>query len=238
MESVGVTFNDTIHTYKKYGLKLKKIEIGLPKTKSKYQEVPGMNGRLDLTIAQHGGVVYDMRTITLTFDARNCNYERWSSLVSVIAQDLHGKECRIVLDTDVGYYYEGRPEISTKKSNEEIAELVIECYCNPYKIDIHSSEEPWEWDTFNFINGVIRSTSDIVVNNTSSWKAVTLIGWPHNETLRIVSTASMTVRYRNYTYSISAGDNIMYDIELFEGDNILYFQGRGTITIVQRGGMI
>jgi hypothetical protein len=233
----GVTF-DKAHTYRDWGLRLKSLTIGIPQAKTSYVDVPGMNGSLDLTEAQNGGIVYEMRTLKMTFDARNCNYSHWSGLVSRIAKEIEGKEKRIILDTDAGYYYTGRCHIDTKKTNEVLAEISIECTCEPYKLDIHSSDEPWIWDTFSFIDGVIRSTSDIMVNSPSDWKEIDLEGWPHNETLKIVSNASMKVKYRNNNYSIYAGENIMYDMQLYEGKNKLYFMGSGKITIVHRGGTL
>lgn len=92
-----------------------------------------------------------------------------------------------------------------------------------------SSDEPWKWDTFSFINGVIRNTSDITISSGSGWQKVTLDGWVHNETLRIVSNAEMKVRYRNSTYTIYTGENIMYDIVLYKGVNDLYFQERARL---------
>ena len=127
---------------------------------------------------------------------------------------------------------------SGKKTNEELAEISIECTCDPYKLDVTSSNEPWKWDTFSFIDGVIRNTSDIDINSLTSWKEIILDGYPYNDTLKIISNASMKVKYRNGTYDIYAGENIMYDIELYEGENKLYFQGKGKITIVHRGGML
>lgn len=233
----GVSF-DEVHSYTDWHLRLKQIEIGLPEAYTEYVEVPGMNGYLDLTEAQYGGVTYGMRTLKFTFDARDCTYIRWPELLSRIAKDLHGKEKRIILDIDSGYYYSGRCSIDTQKTNEVLAEIGIECYCNPYKIDVTSSDEPWKWDTFSFIDGIIRSTSDISINSTSGWQEVILAGYAYNETLTIVSNAAMLLKYRNGTYSITAGENIMYDVQLYEGDNELYFQGQGTITIVHRGGRI
>ena len=101
-----------------------------------------------------------------------------------------------------------------------------------------SSDEPWKWDTFSFINGVIRNTPDITISSGSGWQKVTLDGWVHNETLRIVSNAEMKVRYRNSTYTIYTGENIMYDIVLYKGVNDLYFQGTGKVTLIHRGGML
>ena len=40
------------------------------------------------------------------------------------------------------------------------------------------------------------------------------------------------------TFEIAVGENIMYDIELFEGKNELFFQGSGTITLIHRGGTL
>ena len=190
MSGVGITFYET-HSFRDWGLRLKKIAIGIPKAKTEYVSVPGMNGDLDLSEAQNGGVKYEMRTLKFTFGARNCSYERWSGLLSQIASDLQGISKRIILDTDKGYYYTGRCEIETEKNNDVTAEIVI-----------------------------------------------SLDGWVHNETLRIVSNAEMKVRYRNSTYTIYTGENIMYDIVLYKGVNDLYFQGTGKVTLIHRGGML
>ena len=104
MSGVGITFDET-HSFRDWGLRLKKIAIGIPKAKTEYVSVPGMNGDLDLSEAQNGGVKYEMRTLKFTFGARNCSYERWSGLLSQIASDLQGISKRIILDTDKGYYY-------------------------------------------------------------------------------------------------------------------------------------
>ena len=40
-----------------------------------------MNGDLDLTEAQNGGIKYEMRELKFTFGVRNCSYEKWSGLI-------------------------------------------------------------------------------------------------------------------------------------------------------------
>ena len=47
----GVSF-DGAHSYNDWGLKLKSVSIGVPKAKTVYVSVNGMNGSLDLTEAQ------------------------------------------------------------------------------------------------------------------------------------------------------------------------------------------
>lgn len=132
VSGTGVTFG-TNHSYKVWGLKLKEIKIGLPEVKTSYVEVPGMNGSLDLTEATFGGVTYGMRMLEFSFDARNCSYTDWASLVTAIATALHGQKLQITLDTDPDYRYTGRCELNTEKTNEVLAQVVITCYCNPYK---------------------------------------------------------------------------------------------------------
>ena len=89
MSGVGIVFDET-HSFRDWGLKLKKIEIGIPKAKTEYVSVPGMNGDLDLTEAQNGGIKYEMRELKFTFGVRNCSYEKWSGLISQIASDIQG----------------------------------------------------------------------------------------------------------------------------------------------------
>ena len=101
-KEVGVTFGES-HSWTDWGLKLKEISIGIPKIKTEYLEVPGMNGSLDLTEVQNGGVKYGKRELKFKFDARNCGYQRWSNLISKISADIHGQKKRIILDTDPGY---------------------------------------------------------------------------------------------------------------------------------------
>lgn len=233
----GISFDD-VHSYTEWGLRLKEIRIGLPEEKRAFVDVAGMNGQLDLTEAQNNGVVYGLRVLEFVFDARDCNYQNWSWLISKIARSLHGTKKKIVLDTDKDYFYTGRCAISTAKSNEVKAEIVVTCTCDPFKMSCTYEDGRWLWDPFSFIDGVIRDTAGITINNTSGWQEVKVYGWVFNEALEIRSSANMKLRFGATTYDIIAGTNIMVQFDISEGENSLYFQGSGTVTIIQRGGMI
>lgn len=234
---IGVIFGE-YHSYKDWRLRLKDVKIEMPDANTEYVQVPGMNGYLDLTDAQFGGVTYGMRKLTFTFDARDCSYVRWAELLSRISGAIHGKKLKIIQDIDAGYYYLGRCSVNTNKSNEILAEVVIECYCDPYKLEVSSSDEPWKWDQFSFIDGKAYSTSDITINSKSVWQEILLRGYAYNDTLTIISNAHMSVKYQDCVYSIYPGANTMYDIILCEGDNKLYFLGTGKITIAHKGGRL
>lgn len=238
MSGTGVTFG-TNHSYKAWGLKLKEIKIGLPEVKTSYVEVPGMNGSLDLTEATFGGVTYGMRTLEFSFDARNCNYKDWSSLITTIASAVHGQRLPIILDTDPEYYYTGRCELDTKKTNDVLAQITIQCYCEPYKLNVvASSGLEWEWDSFSFVDGVVRDTKDVRIDAATGWQTLVLVGWQYNSALEILSDTAMKIKFGGSLYAISAGKNVLQGIVLTEGKNKLEIQGVGVITAIYRGGML
>lgn len=237
MATTGVSFGE-YHTWRDWHLKMKRMKIGMPKVKTEYLTVPGMNGSLDLTEAQNGGVKYENRELEFVFDARNCNYQEWSTLISTISAAIHGQKKRIIIDVDPGYYYSGRCSVETEKSNEVLAEIVIVCTCEPFKIDIAALNEPWVWDTFSFTDGVIRKTHEVDINSPSGWQKITIDGWIHNEVLRIITDNPMLVKFEEHEYRLESGENRMYEMEITEGRNDLYFQGVGKILILQIGGMI
>lgn len=237
-KTVGVKFDD-VHSFDRWGLKLCGIEIGFPEAKTVYVDIPGMHGMLDLTEAQHGGVVYGTRKIKFTFDARDCRYRDWPALVSSVAGEIEGREKKIVLDIDPEYYYKGRCHIDTKKTNETKASIVVDCQCKPHKMTLSSSEEPWIWDTFSFEHGVItKPTKDIVIASATTWTDVTVVGMTYNDTVHILTTADCELMYGDDTYDLKQGNNVMYDLTLSEGENTLKFRGSGKVTVVCRGGKL
>lgn len=236
MAITGVKFGDTHSS--EWGLRLKEIKMGLPDVKTEYVEVPGMNGVLDLTEVQNGGVKYGNRTLEFYFDARDCNYKEWSTLLSTIASAVHGKRINIITDIDPGYYYSGRCSLNTSKSNEVRAEIVISCECDPYKTDIAALGEQWIWDTFSFETGRIIKNTPITVNSPSGWQQVTIYGWMHNEPIQVMTDTALEMKFEDEIYELSTGVNTVYEADIKEGRNDLYFRGIGSITILQIGGMI
>lgn len=233
----GISF-DGVHSYEEWGLKLKSISLGLPEEKQAFVDVPGMNGQLDLTEAQNGGCVFGLRTLEFVFDARNCDYTDWTWLISKVARTIHGGKKKIVLDIDSEYFYVGRCAIDTKKTNEVLAEITVTCKCEPFKMTSTSENGDWLWDPFSFIDGVIRDIAGLAINSPNSWQKVSVYGWAYNEALEIRTSDAMKLRFNNQEYDILAGTNIMVQFDIQEGENDLYFKGHGTITIIQRGGML
>ena len=132
-----------IYTYDTYGLILSKQEIGLPSVKTKFIDIDGRNGSLDMTEA-FDEVLYKDRTLTFTFNIVSDIYA-WDELRTRIANDLHGRRCLITIysDSDIhyvrqipfdlSYFYKGRCMIDKYQSSKGLGTIVIKCICDPFK---------------------------------------------------------------------------------------------------------
>lgn len=128
----GVKFNNK-HTYWDWGLLLREAPVvSPPEPKTKFVDVPGADGSLDLTQKLTGKVVYEMRNITCKFTMM-APRDRWPSLYSEILEHLHGKVVEITLDNDQDYFYTGRAEIKDWNPGQVVAELTIKAKVAPYK---------------------------------------------------------------------------------------------------------
>ena len=151
------------HTFKDWGLKWYGVDISTPTPQTYYIQVPGMNGKLDLSEALTGDIQYDNRSIKLIFETDG-NYFNWLSISSKIYNFLHGRIAKLTLDIDPGFYYQGRVTLSSTKEDFVLGELVLTADVEPYKLDANSSLEPWKWDTFSFVDGIIREYKDLKVD--------------------------------------------------------------------------
>ena len=209
-----------------------------PKPKTNYVDIPGANGHLDLSEVVSGEVVYEARTGSLEFIVDN-GHKEWHDLYSEIMNYLHGKTMRAVLEDDPTFYYEGRFSVNQWKSEPHNSKITIDYTVNPYKLEQNSSLYDWEWDTFNFETGFIRSYKDLSVNGTLN---LTIPGTRMSVTpLFIVSSTDGTglkVNYQGEEYNLPDGETRVINIRICSGDNLLTFTGNGTLSIDYRGGSL
>lgn len=134
-----------------------------PSVKTQYVDIPGKDSKTDLTEAVRGYPLYNNRTGSHEFLVVNDFYEpvensdEWYVRYSKIMNYLHGKKMKVNLEDDPEYYYEGRFSVNAWKSDKYMSTITINYDVGPYKWSKKRSDEPWEWDTFNFQNGVITS---------------------------------------------------------------------------------
>ena len=160
----AMTFTDLAreeswHTLDDWGLALTtQPTFNMPPVKTHILELPGGDGVIDLTTAITGYPVYGNRTGSFTFVAP-APQNRWQSLISQIAERLHGQRLEIRLDDDPGWFYEGRVALNVGACDRQYGTIVVDYDVGPYKWAENRTDEPWLWDPFSFVDGVIGNSN-------------------------------------------------------------------------------
>lgn len=229
----GVRFGN-IHTYDEWKLILTSVDISFPDIKTEKTNIPGADGELDFTESLTNDVKYKNRKITFNFVMVQ-ERSLWTSLMSTIANYLHGKDFKIILDNDLNFFYKGRAKVNQFKSDKSIGKIVIEADVDPYKYDLISSAEDWLWDPFNFEDGIINETKDLTVNGELT---VNIYGRRKLVSPRFVCQNALQCVFEGQTYNLIPGTNYAPNIQIREGKNTLKFIGKGTVSIEYRGGSL
>ena len=213
--------------------------VTMPDVKTKYVEMPGINGVKDMTTSLTGYVMYGVRQGSWEFIVAN-GYWNWQEAYTTIAEYLHGKNRKVVLDDDPGHYYEGRLNVNEWKSSKDFSTIVIDYQLNPYKKETFAGNEDWEWDPFNFDTGVIREYANLTVKGSLT---VTIPDVYQRVSPTINVSSSMSMQHTNPSdkvtvYQLAKGDNSIPEFVLLAGTNKLKFTGNGKVTIKYRGGRL
>lgn len=160
-------------------LKKNAPKVSSPERKRDIVKFLGADGDVDLLENITDTPLFERRTIEETFlllgeHAQAGNYyladrAEWSALISEIKNFLNTRtgEVKIVLGDDRAYYYQGRISAEIEELEEYRAIVRVKANCQPYKYERYSSAEPWMWDDFSFIDGIIRDYRNIAINNTT-----------------------------------------------------------------------
>lgn len=229
---LGVTF-DGKHSWRDYGLILTSTLTPSPPVKKHEVDIPGADGVLDLSEAL-GGVRYSQRTITMTFAFAAGYWYRYTKN-SEIANAIHGKRMKIILDDDPNYYYYGRVNFDSWTVDKSLGLLSFTMTADPYKYDLISTTDAWLWDTFSFKDGIIRNYKNMIVDGEQK---IRILGSPKRTIPVIISDVDMTLIFQGKEYQIVAGKNKIYEIAIGPSEYVLQFRGNGTVSIEYRGGML
>lgn len=126
----GIRF-DNVHSYDDLNLLLSVAEIPPATAKTNYIDIPGGDGSVDLTEAL-GEVKFKDRECAFTFTVfPQDDFEVKKRQISNL---LNGKVCKIALDKDPGYYWQGRCSINEYASDKNIHKIVVGAVVAPYKL--------------------------------------------------------------------------------------------------------
>lgn len=205
----GVWF-DEIHLGGTPDLIMNYARVSTPAAKAKKIEVPGMDGRLDITESL-GEVKYASRQINFKFTTNN------SSRISDLINALHGQQKKIILDRDEAFYYRGRLEVEDPVVNGNLISIEAAAECEPYK----------------YKKRITRHKEDI-----SGASNIVLLNERMQTIPRITLTAPMQVAFEGRIYALGAGDYMIAEIVLKQGYNRFRVEGTGTILFQYQEGAL
>lgn len=211
--------------------------FNLPPVKTRFIDIPGAHGQLNMSTIGITRKVFGSRTGSLEFVVAN-GYLSWEQTYSTILSYLHGKKMTAVLQDDPEYYYNGIFYVNQWQSGKSFSAITIDYVLDPYKLQVLGDGVDWLWDPFSFEFGVLadRSLDNITVVGT---KDMILFGGAQATSPRIIaSNSGMSVKFNNVTYPLVSGLNVIPEILIVQGASTLTFIGNGSISIEYRGGSL
>lgn len=211
----GIYFDD-IHSFFDLNLILAPF-VPVPATpKTNYIDITGGNGSLDLTEGL-GEVKYKDRDFSFTFSINPSEKMSFDEKVSQVSNALNGKKCKITLDRDPEYYWEGRCIIDKYAQNKNLKQISVKATVRPHKLKQNETVASFDL--------------------TTEEKEITLKNGKKSVVPEITCTDNNTVVvFGNVNERLSAGTHRILDIYLKEGNNILKVSGSGTITFKYQEG--
>lgn len=204
------------NTFYDWRLYLTAKDIPDAEVNTKYVNIDGMSGSIDLSESLTGEVTYKDRTISATFWTDTGNYKDRETLLQSIVSSLHGKKIKIIEPDDTDHYFYGRVKIKSKTNNQAYAEITLEAICEPWRYAID--------ETVRRVDVNSRKTTKLVINNNGI------------KTLCPVIRVTGTVEIIRNGRIIKLLDGVykLYDIKLYPGVNIITILGNGSATFEYR----
>lgn len=211
--------------------------------------IPGATEALDTSEAVGNMVTYGIREGSWEFQV--INRTLWATVYSSIMNFLQGKFMKVTLTDDPGYYYTGRCQVNQWQSDPDASRITIDYKLNPYKYAVQDTSEPWKWDPFSFIDGVIPTGFQAVeISDTVTTINIPAPIMPVSPTLVITTSDNSDVTVvtsgskwaGNGTYTFPKGTTTNPDIVMKESAGTIRITCAagvtGTVTVKYRGGSL
>lgn len=207
----GIKF-DSVHSYENMNLILSNINIPPATVKTVYVDIPGGDGSLDLTEAL-GEAKYNDRECSFTFTV--FPHESFEEKKKYVSNLLNGKRCKITLDKDPDYYWDGRCSVDEYASEKNLHKIVVGATVAPYKLKT------------NLTTVIVRAGENVNGTLTNGRKRAVPT---------ITTTQSAKIIFNGVTYNVGAGTHKILNIELKSGDNYVTVTSDASVKFVYQEG--
>lgn len=180
--------------------------------------------------------------------------EAWEAYLSQIKTylDTAMEKMRIVTDTDPAFFRRGNIHANVTDLGDFRAIITISGEVEPFKYERYDSTEPWIWNDFSFIDGIIREYGDITVAHDAGKNYMTFLAPTRGEDI-VPAFKRVTAGDADADVKVSVDKVHWYDAAFADYQTIkeirldggrmwynkryLYFQGAGKhISVKVRGG--
>lgn len=229
------------HTLDDWGLAIGNTNyISEPEMETKYIDIPGRDGLLDVSETLSGRPIYKKREINIEVGGLR-ERKDWDAVISSMRNSIHGRDVKLIFDNDPSYYWKGRIFITNFERARRLGTFTLSIpEADPYKYNIQSSADPWLWDPFNFLTDSIHDYSSIQITGSGT-VSIPSGFMPVTPTIMVsnILSTTFTVNYKGQTFSLISGSNYLPEIIVNAEDEVnLLFTGTAKVSIVYRGGSL
>jgi hypothetical protein len=215
MLETGICFGE-IHSYYDLNLVLAPFVPVPAQPKTNYIDLAGGDGSLDLSEV-HGEVKFCDRDFTFTFTVHPADKMTFDEKVTQVSNALNGNKCKITLDRDEEYYWEGRCTVDSYLQDKRLKKIVVKAKVKPYKLKQNKT-----------VSIFALTSTEQTVNIRNGRKTVV--------PLITCSADNTVVVFGSIEKVLSAGTHEILDFQLKHGDNIFKVSGSGTIKFEYQEG--
>lgn len=136
----GFTFiydGGTFHTGDTFGLLQQVKDISGPEVQSHFLEVPGRNGKINMTNVLTGYPCYNNRTIELTYFYNST----WGDMIDIraVLGRMHGKTVKAIDDDTPDYYYTGEVYVDFEQHPTYLI-ITVQIDAEPFRYELEYTE--------------------------------------------------------------------------------------------------
>lgn len=227
-DHLGTTFytTDEFHSFRDFGLyPHEHPDIPPAKAKTRYVDIPGADGVVDMTEWPQGYVTFKNRQGTFTFLCPERS--KWDATLTAVTSALHGQFADIVKDEEPNFRYRGRLSVDQMDYADARGIITITAEMEPYKFERTTTVADWLWDPFSFETGIIREYGNLTIDGETE---VTVWSSPAGGSPMITVSDDMTLEVDGTTYNLTAGDNSLPELQLPRAVEAVTFTFTGTGT--------
>ncbi|MEA4965381.1 MAG: hypothetical protein VB055_06130 [Oscillospiraceae bacterium] len=212
----GIKING-VDTLEAYGLiLLSDLKIDEPELKETYVDIPGADGSLNLSYALAGRPTYKNRDISFTLYKR-VEDDALKLLREQLMNAYHGRQVTLQPPFETDAHYNGVIQFGALSGYRS------------GKIPVTMSADPWK----------LKNSKTVVVSNISETGVITLQNWGKPVSLKISTTAAITITWGSNSVSLSAGaDWLVPNLVLQADETSLAVTGTSTVTITYQEGSL